>query len=198
MLRLGVLALAILAAGCASGGEPPTAPAAQRTSDYRPSQLRLTAVTVRVVVGRDAAVSERERTTLPGLYEGILVEGLNERALVVRDVRALAAPEPPAMAAARARDVGADHAVVVEVRIEPELVRVCEETRRPLRGHATVFKQQATVVRASDGVVRATHAVDVPAVEADCEAERPRAQVRSAGAAAAGAVERLLARLLEP
>jgi hypothetical protein len=169
-----------------------------RTSDYRPSQLRQTAVTVRVAIGQNAGLSDVERAALPGRYESALVEGLNERALVVRDVRVRTGPESPAAAAARATEVGADHAIVVDVRIEPDVVRVCEDTPRPLQGRATVVKQQARVVRASDAMVRSTLEVDVPAVEADCDARRPSARSQGIAATVASAVDRLLARLLRP
>jgi len=199
VLTLRALALAVLAVGCTSAGATTGGPATPtRAPDYRPSQLRLTALVVRVTISPNAAISEGERAALPGLYEGALVEGLNERALVVRDVGLSTKREPPAAAAARAREVGADHAIVVDVRIAPDVVRVCEETPRPLQGRATVFRQEATVVRASDGAVRSTLSVKVPAVEVDCDAPRPSARSRSAGATLTSAVERLLARLLEP
>lgn len=198
MLTFRALALAVLVAGCTSGVGTATGRTTTSASDYRPSQLRLTALTVRVTIGPNADISEGERASLAGGYEATLVEALNERALVVRDVRPSTRREPPAEAAARAREVGADHAIIVEVRIEPDVVRVCEETARPLRGRATVFKQQATIVRARDGAVRATMEATVPAVEVDCDAPRPSPRSRSAGATTTTAVERLLARLLEP
>jgi hypothetical protein len=155
-------------------------------------------VTVRVFVGPNADVPDGERTSLPRAYEGALVEGLDERAIVVRDVRSGATAEPSPLAAARAREVGADHAIVVDVRIEPDVVTVCEETSRPLQGRATVFKQHATIVRASDGAVRTTVDVKVPGVEVDCDAPRPTVRSRTAAATMSSAVERLLARLLPP
>lgn len=198
MPTLRAVALAVLAVGCTTGGTASEITTPARATDYRPSQLRLTTLSVRVMIGQNASLSESERASLPGLYEGTLIEGLNERAVVVRDVRSSTRRETPAEAAARAREVGADHAIVVELLIEPDVVRECEETPRPLQGRATVFKQQATVVRASDGVVRSTVEVKVPAVEIDCDAQRPNAKARSASAATASAVERLLARLLRP
>jgi hypothetical protein len=195
MLR--AVALAVLAAGCASGGATtPERTTPTSASDFRPSQLRLAAVTVRVAIDANADIPERERASLAGLYEGTLVEHLNARALVVRDVQLSTSREPLGAAAARAREVGADHAIVVDVRIEPDVVRVCEATARALQGRATVFRQRATVVRASDGVVRSTTEVTVPAVEADCDAQRPSARARSAAATATSAVELLLARML--
>ena len=199
MLTLRVLALAALAVGCtsASGSAPDTVTPPTRGSGYRPSQLRLTAVVVRLTVSPSAAVSEGERASLPGLYEGALVAGLNERALIVRDV-GLSTKRELTMATTRAREVGADHAIVVDVRVEPDLVRVCEDTPRPLQGRAIVFAQEVTVVRASDGAVRTTLSVKVPALEVDCDTPRGSPRPRSATATLPSAVEALLARLLGP
>src|SRR5687768_17751588 len=50
----------------------------------------------------------------------------------------------------------------------------------------------------SDDAVRSTLEVKVPALDVDCDAARPTARSRSAGASTVSAVERLLARLLPP
>src|SRR2546430_6178915 len=80
---------------------------------------------------------------LPALYESALLEALDARAILVRDVRSVeargAVPETAA-AAARAREVGVDHALVVSLRVEPDVVSVCEETRRPMQGRATGWR----------------------------------------------------------
>lgn len=197
MLTLRALALAVLAGGCASGGSPePLAPSS--ASDYRPSQLRLTAVMVRVLIAANTDIPEAERASLPAAYEGALVEGLNARAVVVRDVGPGTGRQAAAVAAARAREVGADHAIVVDVQIEPDVVRVCEETSPPLQQRATVLKQHASVVRASDGAVRSTLEVKVPALDVDCDAARPTVRSRSLAASTVSAVDRLLGRLLRP
>ena len=201
MPTLRALALAVLAVGCTSSGATTAMPRTPTGApDYRPSQLRLVALVLHVTISANTPLSEGERATLPGLYEGALVDGLNERALVLRDVAPAATRERTGAgaAAARAREVGADHALVVDVRIAPDVVRVCEEARRPLQGRATVFAQEATVVRASDGAVRTTLWVKVPAVEVDCDAARPSPRSRSAGATLTDAVEQLLGRLLGP
>jgi hypothetical protein len=198
VLTLRAAVLALLASGCAGSGAGTASRVAPATAaDYRPAQLRVTAVAVRVAIGAGADVPESERASLARLYESALLEQLDARALVVRDVQPGASAAPPAAAAARARDVGADHAIVVDVRVEPALVRVCEDTARPLQGRATVFSQRAIVVRASDGAVRATTEVAEPAVEVDCDASRPTARPRSAAATTVRAVERLLGRMLD-
>jgi hypothetical protein len=192
------LASALLA-GCAltGRGEAPVSPA--RANDFRVAEIRQTVVLVRVVVGSTAALSERERKDAPALYESALLEALDARAILVRDVRSLeatgAVPDARA-AAARARDVGVDHALVISVRVEPSVVRVCEDTRRPLQGRATVWRQEGRIVRATDGDERIRADVSTPNVEVECEGRRPSASTRSVQATTADAVERLLGKLL--
>jgi hypothetical protein len=154
---------------------------------------------VHVVVAANAELSERDRKDLPALYEGLLLEALDARAVLVRDVRSADArggvPSVEA-AAQRAREVGADHALVVSLRVEPGVVNVCEETRRPLRGRADVWWQEARLVRAGDGRERLREETAVPAVEADCDGSPPRR--RGVAATTAAAVERLVGKVLPP
>lgn len=200
--RLAAPLVALVLAGCALGGPAGTpTPPTTRASDFRGAQVRQAAVLVRVVVAADAGLSERERKDLPALYEAALLEALDARAVLVRDVRTLdagAAVPEAAAAAARAREVGADHALVVSLRVEPDIVRVCEDTRRPVQGRAAVWKQDARVVRAADGGERLRAEVATPAVEAECDGPRPGARRRgvepTAGAAVEGLVGRMLAR----
>ena len=63
--------------------------------------------------------------------------------------------------------------LVVNLRVDTDVVRVCEDTRRPLRGQAGVWRQEARVVRAADGGERLRAEVTTPAVEADCDGSRP-------------------------
>jgi hypothetical protein len=199
----GVLAraplLALLVAGCTltGRGDAPTSPA--RASDFRPAELRQTVVLVRVAIGSTAALSERERKEAPALYESALLEALDARAILVRDVRSIDAragvPDAGA-AAARARDVGVEHALVVSVQVEPSVVRICEDTRRPLQGRATAWRQQARLVRAADAGERVRADVTTPDVDAECDGPRPSVQRRGVQPTAAAAVERLLAKML--
>ena len=189
---------ALLVAGCALAGrsEAPISPT--RANDFRSAEVRQTVVLVRVVIGATAGLSERERKEAPARYENALLEGLDARAILVRDVRSVEAsagvPDARA-AAARARDVGVDHALVVSVRVESSVVRVCEETRRPLQGRAAVWRQEGRVVRAADGGERARVEIATPDVEADCEGARPSARPRGVQATTSDAVERLLGKL---
>jgi hypothetical protein len=188
-----------LLAGCAltGRGEAPASPA--RVSDFRAAEIRQAVVLVRVIVGSTAALSERERKEAPALYESALLEALDARAILVRDVRSVeasgAVPDARA-AAARARDVGVDHAVVITVRVEPSVVRVCEDTRRPLQGRATVWRQEGRIVRATDAGERIRADVTTPNVEVDCDGARPSARTRGVRETMAEAVERLLGKLL--
>jgi hypothetical protein len=195
---IAALLLASILAGCAVGGRDERgAVATTRASDFRPAEIRQAVVLVRVVVGSTARLSERDRKELPALYESALLEALDARAIVVRDVRSLDARGASVeLAAARARDVGVDHALVVNLRVETDVVRVCEETRRPLRGQAEVWRQEARVVRAADGHERLRAEVTTPDVEAECDGPRPSVQRRSMPAMTTAAVERLVARIL--
>ncbi|HEV8585831.1 MAG TPA: hypothetical protein VGT02_12740 [Methylomirabilota bacterium] len=199
-LRLAALAAVLALAGCASGGSGATPPGpTTRVSDFRPVQVRQAVVLVHVTVASNAELSERDRRDLPGLYEAALLEALDARAILVRDVRAVEARgAAPAAAAARAREVGADHALVVILTVEPDIVRVCEETRRPMQGRATVWRQDARVVRAADGGERLHAEVTTPDVEADCEGREPRARRRGLKPTAGVAVERLVGKVLAP
>lgn len=193
------LAIALLVAGCALGGQS-DAPAVPitRANDFRPAQVRQAVVLVRVVVGSTSELSERDRKDLPALYESTLLEALDARSILVRDVRSVDArggvPEPAA-AAARAREVGVDHALVVSLRVEPDVVRVCEETRRPLQGRAIVWRQDGRVVRATDAGERLHAQVTTPDVEAECDGPRPSVRRRGLQATTTAAVERLLGRM---
>jgi len=200
--RLVALPLVLLVAGCAPArrGEAPSAPTA-RANDFRAAQVRQAVVLVRVVVASTSELSERDRKDLPALYESALLEALDARAILVRDVRSVeargAVPETAA-AAARAREVGVDHALVVSLRVEPDVVRVCEETRRPMQGRATVWRQEARVVRAADGGERLRAEVTTPDVEVECEGARPSVRRRGVQATATAAVDGLVRKMLAP
>jgi len=191
--------LAFLVAGCTlvGRGDAPTSPA--RATDFRPADVRQAVVLVRVVIGSAAALSERERKEAPALYETALLEALDARAILVRDVRsvdATASVPNAGAAAARARDVGVDHALVVSVQVEPSVVRVCEDTRRPLQGRATVWRQEGRVVRAADAGERLRAEAAMPDVDAECDGPRPSVQRRGVQATTTAAVERLLVKML--
>jgi hypothetical protein len=197
--KLRVVSLFVLAVGCSTRStSPPPHTTPVIRGDFRASQIRQTAVVLRIQVSPAARLPDSDRSALPSVYEHMLVEALDARALLVRDMQRVTGGDVARQAAARARDVGADHALAVELEVEPDIVRLCEEMAQPLRGRTTVLKQQATIVRASDGQVRASTEVSTPVVEAECDSRRPIVRGRSVDATAAAAVERLLGRLLGP
>src|SRR3990172_7186097 len=78
-VRLASLAVpALLAAACAAGlgGAP----------DFRPEQVRRPLVLVRLVRGA-GRWEERESRALPDEYQGALLEALNARAVLAREVQ---------------------------------------------------------------------------------------------------------------
>jgi hypothetical protein len=193
-MRVAVLLLAVAAAGCAARtGDPPRA-----RERFEPKALRQPAVFVRVVLG-SGSWSDRQRAVLPSEYEGALVEAMNARAVLVRDVQLI----PPRdrldrqAAVARAREVGADHALLVETAVAEEVAQFCEGTRQAFRRTTTVWKQRLTALRASDGAVafETPSPVEVTGLEPDCDLPR-ESRPRSAAEQLGHAVETLLARML--
>src|SRR5437762_5989056 len=135
---LALLGLAATACVSPSGVEP----APIRAADFRPTQVRQPAVVVRLAFA--GQLSEREREALPAEYEGALLEGLNTRAVLAKDVEILAQGDAKLdahAALARARTLGADHAIVVDVRVATGEAIFCRESRRPFQ----------TVTRARNG-----------------------------------------------
>ncbi len=192
-------ALVLLAVlGLAACATPGAAREPARAADFQPSQIRQPALLVRVRLG-PGPWSERERRQLAASYEHALLEELNARAVAAVDVRVgdEAAGGAPA-AVARAREVGADHAIVITVRVDQVQAVFCRGSGRPFRAVTTVWRQQALVLRASDGAERARLAgepLTVTAVEPDCE--NPGAsRRRPSPETASQAVSRLLGRLL--
>src|SRR5436309_9308401 len=199
MPRGSALALLGLAAtACVSPGGVEPGPI--RAADFRPTQVRQPAVVVRLAFA--GQLSERE--ALPAEYEGALLEGLNTRAVLAKDVEILAQGDAKLdahAALARARTLGADHAIVVDVRVATGEAIFCRESRRPFRARVTVWSQSVQVLRANDGAARLALPGDagltVTDLDADCE--DPRASRRLAtGEAIASAVARLLTRVVGP
>jgi hypothetical protein len=195
-------ALALLAAACASTSDRPPGPV--RVADFKPEQLRRPVVVVRFTF--TSGFEDREKQAQLADYEGALLEGLNARAVLAREVRILRERDPrlePGAALAKARELGADHVVTVEVRaVRPAQPLFCAETRRPFRAQATVWTQQVSVLRASDGALRMAvppvgGGLEVYDLDADCE--NPRESKRRTPAEAVNeAVMRLLNRVVGP
>src|SRR3989304_442754 len=110
------LCLGLLAAACAAPSE--TAPAPARASDFRPEQVRQPLVLVRLTLG-PGEWEDRDRVTLPSEYQGVLLEALNARAVLAKEVQVRGEREgtlEARAALARARDLGAGPAGLVAVR----------------------------------------------------------------------------------
>lgn len=195
-MRVALVLIVVLLAGCAGAGAGKSGstapPAAFRARDFRQP-----AVFVRVVV-KSPQMSPRQVTELPAEYEGLLLEALNARAIVPRDltvVRERDALDNKA-AIARAREVGADHALLVDVSIARASTRFCKETRRPFTADALTVRQRMVVASASDGEVRwQPEEIETLAIEADCENPRDSRQ-RSTTETMQTAIDTLVSRLL--
>ena len=190
--RSALVTLAV-AAACAS----PTTSAPTRATDFNPRQIRQPAVFVAITIGN--GLSTRDGAELTAIYEGVLVEGFNARAVLPRDVRGGSEGRlDPQAALARAREIGADHAVLVRVSVTRGDRLFCREARRPVRGSATTWQQEADVLRVSDGARRATLGGEgLEVTDADVDCDDPRAsRRRSTDETVGDAVNRLLTRLL--
>lgn len=189
-------ALLTLAAGCASPG---VGPGPMRAPDFRPTQIRHPAVVVRIALG-PGVLDEQDRPALVRAYEAVLLDEFNARAVLLRDLRIeTAGPLDAPAALARARAAGADHAILIDVRVERRDLTFCRGARRPFRATVTLWSQRVEVLRARDGARRlAAGDGDTLAVIdllADCD--DPRASRRRTREETLGeAVSRLLTRLL--
>src|SRR2546430_5744960 len=140
-----VVALAVAACAPMRGVEPVPI----RAADFRPAQIRQPALVVRLAF--EGQVSDREREVLPAEYEGALLEGLNTRAVLAKDVQVVAGRDAKLDARAalgRARALGADHAIVVDVRVTAGGAVCCRGRRAPVRAPARARGQTGQGVRA--------------------------------------------------
>jgi len=191
------LALAcLLLAGCASTTGSPGSRESTPPVPFDARLFRQPAVMVRVEVRQPA--SNRESEAIPDDYQGLLLEALNAKAIVPRDVTIVPAREKldRGRALARAREVGADHALLVDVSVSRAQIPFCTGTRRAFLAAALNVAQQVVVIRASDGRVGwSSERLEATSVEPDCETPR-ESQRRSTNETLQAAVDRLLARLL--
>ncbi len=170
-----------------------------RAADFRPSEIRQPAVFVSVVIG-PGDFSDRERAAAPEDYEGALLEGLNARAVLAKDVRLVkTAKIDPRQALGRAREVQADHAILIAVRVEQSREIFCRQTRRPFAATVRIWSQELQVLRASDGATRLVvppeDALSVADLEPSCDDPRVSRR-RSPAETLNSAVDKLLTRLL--
>lgn len=200
---LALAALAQVVAACAASSGPPRV-VPTRAADFKPAEIRRPAIFVRFAFSGQFADTEREAMLAD--YEGALLEGLNARAVLARDVQLLAGRDAtlePAAAVERSRALGADHAVYVQVRVvRPAQPVFCAETRRAFRAPATAVTQMVSVLRVSDGarrlVVPATGGgLDVYDFAPDCDHPR-ESRRRTVTETIHDAVTRLLNRVVGP
>ena len=197
------MALAALLTACAE-------PAARReaipvrVSDFKASEMRQPVVFAQIRFGAGQYTNE-ERKSIEQELEGALLEELNSRAVLAKEVRVSVArgdaERDPGPAVARARELGADHAILAELRVSRGPQLFCQGTRKRFQANATRWEQAAEVVRASDGNVRLRIVPGsmLPVVDLDADCDNPRDSRRLTTAEAlADAIKRLVTRLLAP
>jgi hypothetical protein len=194
-MRAPIAAL-LLATACAGAAAPP---APIRAPDYSPREVRQPALFIRIADTGD--LSDREREALAASYEGALVEALDERGVPSPDVQRVgaAARLEPRGALARAREVHADHAIIVELSVLKRDAVFCRDSRRPFAAPTTVWSQGLQVLRVRDGAARLTvppgQALDVTDLQPDCSNPR-RSRLRDRAEMIRSAVEALVERIL--
>jgi hypothetical protein len=200
--RLVLGTLGLLLGACAPTAQAP-AVVPVRATDFKSSEIRQPVVFVQVAFGA-GQYEDKERRAIPEEYEGALLEGLNARAVLTKEVRVSVGGRDATLdaALARARALGADHAIFVEVRLARGVAAFCKESRRSaFQAQATLWAQRAEVARASDGAVRLrlTSSPTLAVYDLDADCDNPRdSRRRSPAEAAAELVNRLLARLFGP
>jgi len=196
-----MVALAGLLTACAESA-PRREVIPVRASDFKASEMRQPVVFAQIRFGAGEYTGE-ERKEMEQELEGALLEELNSRALIAKEVRVSVArgdaERDPGPAVARARELGADHAVLAELRVSRGPQVFCQGTRKRFQANATRWEQTAEVVRASDGSVRLRIVPGsmLPVVDLDADCDNPRESRRlTTGEAVADAVKRILTRLL--
>jgi hypothetical protein len=196
-MRRVMMATVLLAAACAPAGTPPLT----RAPDYTTREIRQPALFVRVA--DSDALNEGERESLAARYEGALVEAFDERGVPPTDVQRVPAGSrvEPRHALARAREVRADYAVIIELRVERRDAIVCRGERRSFSVATTVWSQGVQVLRARDGTSRMAvppgQGLDVTEIEPNCANPR-RSRLRDRSEMIASTVEAVIERILGP
>ena len=148
MRRVVLLSLALPACTAGLGG-----PTGVRGTDYRGDEIRRPAITMHLGLG-EGDFTKQERATLPELYTVALLEALNAEAVLPVDVRVGGGRLDRTAAVARAREVGADQAVVVDATVARRRRTYCRHTRRTFTTGITEWVVRVDVVRASDRETR--------------------------------------------
>ncbi len=145
-IALGLLVLA----GCtgALGGPTPV-----RGAGYRGDEIRRPAITVHLSFGQ-GDFTKQERATLPELYTGALLDALNAQAVLPLDVSVSVDRLDRTAAVARAREVDADQALIVDATVARGRHTYCRDTSLVFTTGATEWTTRVDVVRASDRETR--------------------------------------------
>jgi len=192
MRRLVLVAL--LVAGCATGLGGPSA---MRAPGYRGAEVRRPALTVRLGFG-PGDFTKQERAELPEVYTTALLDALNAQAVVPVDVQVTTGKLDRAAAVARARDVGADQAVIVEATAGRGLRTYCRNSRRMFTTRVTGLVARVDVVRVTDGQTRLTEPdIEAGDFEEDCDAPKESRRL-GADELIADSVRKVLAKMLRP
>lgn len=195
-MRPALIILALLTAACATAGSGP--PSRLRASDYSGREIRRPAVFVRVAGWPD--LNDRERENLSDRYEGALLEAFDARGVPPTDLQRVVPGErfDTRAALARAREVGAEHAILVDLGVSRRDAIFCLDSARPFRAITTVWSQGVRVLRVQDGAPRlavgAGQDLDITELEADCGNPR-RSATRDRAAMLTAAIDALTQRI---
>jgi len=163
-LPIVLVVLLLAASGCAT--PELGAPGPWRDPAFRPSAVRRPAVYVQVSLERvgmgSGPFSAEERAGIPERYETAVQESLNGAGILPVDITLEARRAEktndlplegikPAAALARAREIGADHLVIVDARLSRRDLPLCRQGARALVGTATYWETGLEVLRVSDG-----------------------------------------------
>jgi hypothetical protein len=196
-LRAIFVPIALLAMACATPGSGPVS--MPRAPDYRAREIRQPAIFVRVAGWPD--LNDREREALADIYEGALLEAFDERGFPPTDLQRVAPGErfDTRSALVRAREVKADHVIIIDLKVSRRDAIFCRDSARPFRAITTVWSQGVQVLRVSDGASRMAVApggdLDVTELEADCANPR-RSQQRDRAHMLGEATQSLTQRVL--
>jgi hypothetical protein len=153
MRPAAVLAALLLGAGCGAVGA--SGPTAWRAPGFQPLAVKRPAVVIAVSTDHAAAASRapaREVESQPERYATELGEALNALGILPVDVALeAAAPPDPARALARARQLGAEHLLIVDARLKRGNVVHCRDARRPVAGPTVYWEAGLQVLRVGDG-----------------------------------------------
>ena len=194
----------------------PSGPVAWREPGFRPSAVKRPAVHLQVSLERvglgSGPFSERDRATLPEQYEAAIEAALNALGILPLDMtlearRALRTNERPLEGLdlrgplQRAREVGAEHLLLLAVRLSRQDLVHCRDSRRPLTAPTTYWEAGLEVLRVSDAAPLLVEpaATEQRVVDVDVDCERGRvAKRRSMDEMIEDSAARALAPLARP